>query len=194
MKTDMLRCVTVEELVQLVREPWQQRVAMWRCTTRQVGYDDPSFRSHNPRTLELTAVFLRPSKEKAEALASELRSLNPSQLFVCVAADLTSRESTRALVPGVLEHPDVVGKHAAISILVANAGLGRRIRDIKDIEEDDWDEIMEVNARSQFVVTKACLPGMRHQSWGRVILVGSIASRGGGINGCHYAASKGALR
>lgn len=76
---------------------------------------------------------------------------------------------------------------------MANAGVGRRIRDISDIEEDDWDETMEVNSRSQFVVTKACVPGMRAQGWGRVILVGSIASRGGGLNGCHYAASKGAL-
>lgn len=53
---------------------------------------------------------------------------------------------------------------------------------------------MEVNSRSQFVVAKACISGMRAQSWGRVILVGSIASTGGGINGCHYAATKGALR
>lgn len=76
---------------------------------------------------------------------------------------------------------------------MANAGLGKRIRDVQEIEEENWDEMMEVNARSQFVVTKSCLPGMRAQSWGRVILVGSIASKGGGINGCHYAATKGAL-
>lgn len=87
----------------------------------------------------------------------------------------------------------MAAKHKAVSILVANAGLGRRIRDIQDIEEVDWDDIMEVNARSQFVVTKAAVKGMRAQGWGRVILVGSIASHGGGINGCHYAASKGAL-
>ena len=76
---------------------------------------------------------------------------------------------------------------------MANAGLGRRIRDVKDIGEQDWDEMMEVNTRSQFVVTKSCVEGMRQQGWGRVILVGSIASRGSGLNGCHYAASKGAL-
>lgn len=96
-------------------------------------------------------------------------------------------------MPGVLSQPAVTAKHAAISILIANAGIGRRIRDIKDIAEDDWDDMLEINARSQFVVTKACLEGMRAQQWGRVILVGSIASRGGGINGCHYAASKGAM-
>ncbi|CAH0041074.1 unnamed protein product [Clonostachys rhizophaga] len=131
--------------------------------------------------------------DKAETLAQQLRAQHPSQLFVPVAADLSSRESTRDLVPSALAIASVAAKHKAISILVANAGLGRRIRDPKDIGEDDWDEIMEVNARSQFVVVKACLPGMRAQSWGRVVLVGSIASRGGGINGCHYAATKGAL-
>ncbi|KAM3520623.1 hypothetical protein NHJ13051_006742 [Beauveria bassiana] len=140
------------------------------------------------------ALHYSSSKDKAEALALELKALYPAQLFVTVSADLTSREATRALVPNLLALPDVVAaKHTAVSILVANAGLGRRIRDPKDIEESDWDEIMEVNARSQFVVTRAALQGMRAQGWGRVILIGSIAGHGGGINGCHYAASKGAL-
>ncbi|KAF5603725.1 hypothetical protein FPCIR_1164 [Fusarium pseudocircinatum] len=133
------------------------------------------------------------SKEKADKLAQELSETYPSQLFVPVHADLSQRESTRALVSSLLSQDVVSSKHKAVSILVANAGLGRRIRDVAEIEEDDWDEMMEVNSRSQFVVTKACLAGMRQQGWGRVILVGSIASRGSGLNGCHYAASKGAL-
>ncbi|KEY67125.1 hypothetical protein S7711_09541 [Stachybotrys chartarum IBT 7711] len=133
------------------------------------------------------------SSLKAESLSKELQSIHPDQLFHCLSTDLSSREQTRVLVGAILEEPNIAAKHQAVSILVANAGLGRRIRDIQDITEDDWDEVMEVNARSQFVVTKACLPGMRRQSWGRVILVGSIASKGGGINGCHYAATKGAL-
>uniref|UniRef100_A0A0B7K3T3 3-oxoacyl-[acyl-carrier-protein] reductase n=1 Tax=Bionectria ochroleuca TaxID=29856 RepID=A0A0B7K3T3_BIOOC len=117
------------------------------------------------------------SKDKAETLAQQLRAQHPSQLFVPVAADLSSRESTRDLVPSALAIASIAAKHKAISILVANAGLGRRIRDPKDIGEDDWDEIMEVNARSQFVVVKACLPGMRAQSWGRVVL-GALSSMG----------------
>lgn len=133
------------------------------------------------------------SQAKAEAIAKELRRLYPSQLFVCVAADLSDREATRNLVPNILNDERVARKHKTITILVANAGLGKRIRDVQDIEEDDWDQMMEINARSQFVVTKACLTGMRSQGLGRIILIGSIASRGGGINGCHYAATKGAL-
>lgn len=126
-------------------------------------------------------------------MASELRQSHPKQLFVTAQADLTDRESTRNFVATVLSTPAVAEKHQAISVLVANAGIGRRIRHVKDIEEQDWDDIMEVNARSQFVITKASVEKMRAQGWGRVILVGSIASRGGGLNGCHYAASKGAL-
>jgi 3-oxoacyl-[acyl-carrier protein] reductase len=142
---------------------------------------------------EFALVVTQLSKEKAESLASELRQSHPNQLFVTAQADLTNRESTRNFVATVLSTPAIAEKHKAISVLVANAGIGRRIRHVKDIEEQDWDDIMEVNARSQFVITKAAVEGMRAQSWGRVILVGSIASRGSGLNGCHYAASKGAL-
>ncbi|KAJ4266064.1 hypothetical protein NW762_004037 [Fusarium torreyae] len=133
------------------------------------------------------------SLHKVEALSKELQSTYSNQLFPCVAADLSSRDQTRGLVEKIFQDSAISAKHSAVSILVANAGLGKRIRDIQNIGEDDWDELMEVNSRSQFVVTKSCLPGMRAQGWGRVILIGSIASNGGGINGCHYAATKGAL-
>ncbi|UPL03537.1 hypothetical protein LCI18_014471 [Fusarium solani-melongenae] len=139
------------------------------------------------------ALHYSSSKGRADHLARELRERYPSQMFVAVAADLSQRDSTRDLVPTLLSQDPISSKHDAVSILVANAGLGRRIRDVSDIQEDDWDEMMEINSRSQFVVTKACLPGMRSQRWGRVILIGSIAARGSGLNGCHYAASKGAL-
>ncbi|KAG5988742.1 hypothetical protein E4U54_004549, partial [Claviceps lovelessii] len=134
------------------------------------------------------------NEHKAASLAARLGSLYPSQLFVTAQADFTDRESTRSLVPSILARPDLASKHTAVSVLVANAGTGRRARDPDAIGEALWDQMMEVNTRSQFVVTRACVEGMRAQCWGRVILVGSIAARGGGINGCHYAASKGALR
>ncbi|KAF4510475.1 hypothetical protein G6O67_002356 [Ophiocordyceps sinensis] len=139
------------------------------------------------------ALHYSSSEDKAEALAKELQDRYADQLYVTARADLSSREATRGLVSSVLSQPSVRARHGAVSVLVANAGVGRRIRDVGDIGEDDWDAVLEVNARSQFVVTRACVEGMRAQGWGRVVLVGSIASRGGGINGCHYAASKGAM-
>lgn len=109
-------------------------------------------------------------------------------------ANLLDRQEARLLVKAVLQSlQSSSNAPRAVSVLVANAGIGRRIRDVAGIAEEDWDEVAEINARSQFVVTKACVEGMREQGWGRVILVGSISAHGGGMNGCHYAASKGAI-
>ncbi|RSL58782.1 hypothetical protein CEP53_006048 [Fusarium sp. AF-6] len=85
---------------------------------------------------------------KVEALSKTLQSTHPDQLFPCVSADLSSREQTRDLVDVIFQSPIVSSEHKAISVLVANAGLGKRIRDVQEIEEDNWDEMMEVNARS----------------------------------------------
>lgn len=172
---------------------WRQRVVILRFTRGLRRYDFFFFLFLFFFFLFSFFLHLTPT-QKNLALAAELQAKFPQQLFRSVVADLSSREAVRNLVPSVLADAVFAQKHTAVSILVANAGLGRRIRDIANIEEDDWDEMFEVNARSQFVVAKGSLPGMRAQRWGRVIFVGSIASKGGGINGCHYAAAKGAMR
>lgn len=58
---------------------------------------------------------------------------------------------------------------------------------------DDFDRTLNVNLRASFILTKALIGPMRDQKWGRIVFVSSIAAHGGGINGPHYAASKGGL-
>jgi 3-oxoacyl-[acyl-carrier protein] reductase len=76
-----------------------------------------------------------------------------------------------------------------ISILVNNAGIARQQR-IEDITENDWNEIIDTNLKSTFLVTQAVLPHMRQQHWGRIINISSVAAQTGGVVGPHYAASK----
>jgi len=78
-------------------------------------------------------------------------------------------------------------------ILVSNAGYGKRIPDILDIPLSEFEHMLRVNLTASFLLTKLCVPRMRSQHWGRVIYISSIAAYGGGINGCHYASSKGGL-
>jgi 3-oxoacyl-[acyl-carrier protein] reductase len=78
-------------------------------------------------------------------------------------------------------------------ILVSNAGYGKRIPDIADISIDEFDYTLRVNLRPAFILSKLSIPYMASQGWGRIIFVSSIAAHGGGINGCHYAASKAGL-
>ncbi|KAI0392503.1 3-oxoacyl-reductase [Xylariaceae sp. FL0594] len=68
-------------------------------------------------------------------------------------------------------------------ILVSNAGHGKQ----------EFDHTINVNLRASFVLSKLSIPHMEAQGWGRIVFVSSIAAIGGGINACHYAASKGGL-
>jgi 3-oxoacyl-[acyl-carrier protein] reductase len=76
-----------------------------------------------------------------------------------------------------------------IDILVNNAGIARQ-QPLEQITERDWDELIDVNLKSCFLVTQAFLPAMRARKWGRIINISSVAAQIGGVVGPHYAASK----
>ena len=76
-----------------------------------------------------------------------------------------------------------------VSILVNNAGITRP-KALDEITEGIWDEVLQNNLKSTFLVTQAVLPGMRARGWGRIINLSSIAAQLGGVIGPHYAASK----
>lgn len=76
-----------------------------------------------------------------------------------------------------------------VAILVNNAGIARPKR-LEEISEADWDQVLDTNLKSVFLVTQAVLPGMRARRWGRIINISSVAVQLGGIMGPHYTASK----
>ncbi|OJJ79145.1 SDR family NAD(P)-dependent oxidoreductase [Aspergillus glaucus CBS 516.65] len=78
-------------------------------------------------------------------------------------------------------------------ILISNAGYGKRVPNVLDITLDEFDYMLNVNLRASFILVKGVVEHMMNQRWGRIVFVSSIAAYGGGINGCHYAASKGGL-
>ena len=61
---------------------------------------------------------------------------------------------------------------------------------MKTLLENDWDELIDANLKSAFLVTQAVLPAMRTRRWGRIINMSSVAAQTGGLVGPHYAASK----
>jgi 3-oxoacyl-[acyl-carrier protein] reductase len=86
----------------------------------------------------------------------------------------------------------VEGELGTIEILVNNAGIARRYPWDR-VPEEGWDEIMNTNLKSAFLVTQAVLPGMRARKWGRIINISSGAAATGGVVGPYYAASKAGL-
>jgi 3-oxoacyl-[acyl-carrier protein] reductase len=130
------------------------------------------------------AVNFRVRSEDAEKVCSEIRKLGRRTL--AIQADVSQSDQVKKMVARTLQ------ELGAVSILVNNAGLMRPQKP-ENVTEADWDEHLNVNLKSAFLVTQAVLPKMREQHWGRIINISSIAAQIGGAAGPHYAAAKAGL-
>jgi len=80
-----------------------------------------------------------------------------------------------------------------IDILVNNAGILTNNK-AADTSAGEWRNVLAVNLDGAFYLSKACLPAMRAQGWGRIINICSLAMKTGGLTaGTAYATSKSAL-
>ena len=127
------------------------------------------------------AVNYRENADAAAAVCREISGLGrkalPLQADVSVAAEVR-----RMLA-------EVETQLGPVDILVNNAGISRPQK-LEEIREKDWDQVLDVNLKSVFLVTQAVIAGMRRRKWGRIINLSSVAAQTGGVVGPHYAASK----
>jgi NAD(P)-dependent dehydrogenase (short-subunit alcohol dehydrogenase family) len=86
-----------------------------------------------------------------------------------------------------------VSNFGKVDILVNNAGILRR-NSIENIDDAEWDLIMDVNVKGVFNCCKAVLPYMKMQKQGKIVNVSSSAGRSASeLGGAHYTASKAAV-
>jgi 3-oxoacyl-[acyl-carrier protein] reductase len=124
------------------------------------------------------------SEESAKQLSDEIAKLGTK--CITVKADLSKNEDIQKMISTAKR--DL----GSIEILVSNAGISTPQK-LQDITENDWDEIIQINLKSAFLITQAVLPKMREKKWGRIIYISSVAAQLGGVIGPHYAASKAGL-
>lgn len=86
----------------------------------------------------------------------------------------------------------IKSEFSKIDILVNNAGTIRRAPAAEHSDEY-WDEVIEVNQTSQFILSRAFGKSMLEQNYGKIIFIASLLTFQGGITVPGYAASKGAI-
>ena len=90
-------------------------------------------------------------------------------------------------------HQQVEKMFGPVDILVNNAGILSNEK-AETTADDEWRRVMAVNLDGAFYWSRAVLPGMKQRQWGRIINVGSLAAKTGGITaGTAYVTSKGAI-
>jgi 3-oxoacyl-[acyl-carrier protein] reductase len=77
---------------------------------------------------------------------------------------------------------------------LVNCAARTVVRDLFEIDADEWDDVLATNLRGPFLGIRAVGPLLRERGCGRIVNVASdSAFRGIGVTGAHYAASKAAL-
>jgi 3-oxoacyl-[acyl-carrier protein] reductase len=101
-----------------------------------------------------------------------------------MVADVTRPEEMARLAATTLE------RHGRIDVLCQNVGI-YPATPLEEIELEEWDQVLRTNLTGTFVAVKACLPAMKRQRYGRIVLTSSITGARVGYPGLsHYASTK----
>jgi 3-oxoacyl-[acyl-carrier protein] reductase len=121
----------------------------------------------------------------AAEVAAALKAMG--RRAIAIEADISKEDQVGRLVNAVMQ------EFGRIDILVNNAGIGGVSARIEDLSTSAWDEVMAVNLRGVFLCTRAVLPIMYRQNYGKIINTASQLAYRGCPGMAHYTASKAAI-
>ena len=125
------------------------------------------------------------SSEKAAQDAVNIIQIAGSKA-IAVKADVALKSDVDKLVQATM---DEFGK---IDILVNNAGFTRPAMMLK-MEEDQWDQVVDIHLKGAFLCAQAAGRHMKDQNGGKIINVTSVAGLVGTVGQINYSAAKGGI-
>jgi NAD(P)-dependent dehydrogenase (short-subunit alcohol dehydrogenase family) len=127
-------------------------------------------------------------KKAAEEIASEDREVLP---MVC---DVSDSRQVKAMVEKARRRfgkVDILVNNAAV--MLRHIGYERATKPFYELEEADWDRVMDVNVKGMWLCSSEVFSDMRAQNWGRIINISSDTVFIGRGNGIQYITSKAAV-
>jgi NAD(P)-dependent dehydrogenase (short-subunit alcohol dehydrogenase family) len=124
--------------------------------------------------------------DEGRQVVEEISETGGEALFVPL--DVTSESQWQTAIAAV------VNRFGKLDILVNNAGVGSHSM-VEDTPAEEWDRVMDINAKGVFLGTKVAIPEMRRAGGGSIINISSQLGIVGVDNSSpQYQASKGAVR
>ncbi len=108
---------------------------------------------------------------------------------VCFKLDVSNKKEVDQIFD------EVIKKFGRLDILVNNAGIYFS-KPALELTEEDWDKMISINLKGQFLCAQRAAKEMLKNKWGRIINIASVASGQVGVGiagGAHYTASKGGI-
>ncbi len=154
------------------------KVALITGGSRGIGFATAKIMSENGATVVITG-------KDSKRLEKSVLKIPNSIGFV---ADIRKTDEVKNVVRKTIE------KFGKLDILVNNAGIFPKIKQLHEIDEDEWNEVLDVNLTGQFRFTKEAIPHLQKTS-GSIINISSDAGLKAyqGFNADAYSASKAAL-
>jgi 3-oxoacyl-[acyl-carrier protein] reductase len=122
----------------------------------------------------------------AEKTSTEIRAMG--RRSVAVKMDVTNREQVKSVVD------QAVKDFGSLDILVNNAGTLDHMATVENQNDALWDRDLKVNLSGAYNCSKAVWPHMKQRSWGRIIMMSSIAGSLGGFGQASYSTTKAGLQ
>jgi len=129
------------------------------------------------------AFTFRSAQQEADKILTEYDGTN---LLKHYQVDLSNKDQISKAVGLILND------FKTIDILVNNAGIWKEAA-IDKMTLDEWNEMMNVNLTSIYLLSHLIVPVMKQNNFGRIINIASTAGQRGEADHSHYAASKGAV-
>lgn len=121
--------------------------------------------------------------EKLERARKELEEYGTVRAYIVHIGD---KEETEAMVKAMIE------EFGHIDILVNNAGITKDAQFYK-MTDEQWLAVINTNLNGNYYMTKAVVPSMMEQKYGKIIHVTSVSAFNGNFGQANYAASKAAI-
>jgi 3-oxoacyl-[acyl-carrier protein] reductase len=133
------------------------------------------------------AINYSRSKNDAESTAAAVHELGVKA--ITIACDVSSDEQVQSMIDRCRRE---LGR---LDVVVNNAGMTHFVdhKDLESMTEARWDEILAVNLKGPFFVSRAAIPLLRESGGGSIVNVASVAGLQGSGSSIAYAASKGGL-
>ncbi|HEX9462389.1 MAG TPA: SDR family NAD(P)-dependent oxidoreductase [Alphaproteobacteria bacterium] len=123
----------------------------------------------------------------APALDAAVKHLAPVGKAHKTAVDVTDAKALTAASNAA------IGQMGKVDILINNAGISGANKATWEYPVDEWRKVIETNLTGPFLCSRAIVPGMIAQKYGRIVNIASIAGKEGNPNAPAYSAAKAGL-